>query len=225
MAANPGGFDARVIGGKCERRSATAAPITHWFPCIYGNLPAAMAPGEAPHAGGILRGVLGLCGTTEAQTEQARGAKYSASGPSVRDREPALGHENANRTTGVAGLAPHARERLSRREPWLPSHAGGARPAIVGFSHFPTPRHLLMQLTRLRAKNQITLPASIVTAIGLREGDILRITAEQDRVIITAQEIRERGRTYTMSDWLGAAGGLYDSVAEIDAEIEAGRAE
>lgn len=34
-----------------------------------------------------------------------------------------------------------------------------------------------MQLTRLRAKNQITLPASIVTAIGLREGDILRITA------------------------------------------------
>ena len=82
-----------------------------------------------------------------------------------------------------------------------------------------------MQLTRLRAKNQITLPASIVTAIGLREGDILRITAEQDRVIITAQEIRERGRTYTMSDWLGAAEGLYDSVAEIDAEIEASRAE
>lgn len=80
-----------------------------------------------------------------------------------------------------------------------------------------------MQITRLRAKNQITLPASIVKAIGLRQGDILHIAAEQDRVIITAQEIRERGRTYAMSDWLGAAPGLYDSAAEIDAEIEASR--
>ena len=82
-----------------------------------------------------------------------------------------------------------------------------------------------MQFTRLRARNQITLPASIVTAIGLREGDVLSVTAEQDRVILTLQQIRERGRTYTMSDWLGAAAGLYGSVAEIDAEIAASRAE
>ena len=82
-----------------------------------------------------------------------------------------------------------------------------------------------MQVTRLRAKNQITLPASIVAAIGLREGDILRVTADQDRVIITAQEVRERGRTYTMSDLLGAASGLYDSVADVDAEVAASRAE
>lgn len=82
-----------------------------------------------------------------------------------------------------------------------------------------------MQITRLRAKNQITLPANVVAAIGIREGDILRVAAEQGRVIITAQEIRERGRTYTMSDWLGAASGLYDSVADIDKEIAASRAE
>ena len=82
-----------------------------------------------------------------------------------------------------------------------------------------------MQITKLRAKNQITLPASIAKAIGLREGDILHISAERDRVVITPQEMRERGRTYSMSDWLGAAAGLYDSVAEIDAEIEASRAE
>lgn len=82
-----------------------------------------------------------------------------------------------------------------------------------------------MQITRLRAKNQITLPANVVAALGLREGDILRVAAEQDRVVITAQEIRDRGRTYTMSDLLGAASGLYDSVAEIDAEIDASRAE
>ncbi len=82
-----------------------------------------------------------------------------------------------------------------------------------------------MQVTRLRAKNQITLPASVVAAAGLRQGDLLRIAADRDRVIITAQEVRERGRTYTMSDLLGAASGLYDSVADIDAEIAAGRAE
>ena len=82
-----------------------------------------------------------------------------------------------------------------------------------------------MQVTRLRAKNQITLPASVVAAIGLREGDILRVTVDQGRVIITAQELRERGRTYTMSDLLGAASGLYDSVADVDAEVAASRAE
>ena len=82
-----------------------------------------------------------------------------------------------------------------------------------------------MQLTRLRAKNQITLPASVVAAMGLREGDILHIAAERNRVIVTAQEVRERGRTYTMSDLLGAASGLYDSAAAIDEEIAAGRAE
>ena len=82
-----------------------------------------------------------------------------------------------------------------------------------------------MQVTRLRAKNQITLPASVVAAIGLQEGDILRVTADQDRVVITVQEVRERGRTYTMSDLLGAASGLYDSVADVEAEVAASRAE
>lgn len=82
-----------------------------------------------------------------------------------------------------------------------------------------------MQVTRLRAKNQITLPASVVAAVGLKEGDVLRVAAEQGRVIITAQELRDRGRTYSMSDLLGAASGLYRSVDDIDAEIAAGRAE
>ena len=82
-----------------------------------------------------------------------------------------------------------------------------------------------MQVTRLRAKNQITLPANVVAAVGLKEGDILQVAADQDRVIITVQELRDRGRTYTMSDLLGAAAGLYDSADDIDAEIAAGRAE
>ncbi len=80
-----------------------------------------------------------------------------------------------------------------------------------------------MQITRLRAKNQITLPANVVAAVGLKQGDLLRVSAEQDQVIITARELHDRGRTYTMSDLLGAASGLYDSVADIDAEIATGR--
>ena len=82
-----------------------------------------------------------------------------------------------------------------------------------------------MHVTRLRAKNQLTLPASVVSAVGLKQGDVLHIATDQDRVIITAQELRDRGRTYTMSELLGAASGLYDSVDEIDAEVAAGRAE
>ena len=57
-----------------------------------------------------------------------------------------------------------------------------------------------MQITRLRAKNQITLPANVVAAVGLKQGDLLRVSAEQDQVIITARELHDRGRTYTMSD-------------------------
>lgn len=80
-----------------------------------------------------------------------------------------------------------------------------------------------MQITRLRAKNQITLPANVVAAVGLKQGDLLRVSAEQDQVIITARELHDRGRTYTISDLLGAASGLYASVADIDAEIATGR--
>ena len=82
-----------------------------------------------------------------------------------------------------------------------------------------------MQVTKLRAKNQITLPANVVAAVGLKEGDILHVAADEDRVVITAQELRERGRTYRMSDLLGAASGLYDSADEIDAEVATGRTE
>ena len=82
-----------------------------------------------------------------------------------------------------------------------------------------------MQVTRLRAKNQITLPARVVATVGLKEGDLLRVAVDQDRVIITALELRDHGQSYTMSDLLGAASGLYDSVADIDAEVAAGRAE
>ncbi|MXW00164.1 MAG: AbrB/MazE/SpoVT family DNA-binding domain-containing protein [Holophagales bacterium] len=82
-----------------------------------------------------------------------------------------------------------------------------------------------MPLVRLRAKNQITLPAKVLGTIGASEGDILHIAADGDRLVITAKELRDRGPAYTMTDLLGAASGLYQSVDDIDREIDDGRAE
>jgi len=82
-----------------------------------------------------------------------------------------------------------------------------------------------MPLVRLRPKNQITLPGKVVTLVGLEEGDLLNVTAAGDRIVIAAQEIRDRGASYTMSDLLGAASGLYRSADDIDAEISGGRTE
>ena len=82
-----------------------------------------------------------------------------------------------------------------------------------------------MHVVKLRSKNQITLPGKVVALTGLKEGDFLNVTADGTRIVITAQEVRERSAGYTMSDLLGAASGIYDSVEEIDAEIAGGRTE
>ena len=82
-----------------------------------------------------------------------------------------------------------------------------------------------MALVRLRPKNQITLPGKVVARASLKEGDFLDISADGARIVITAQEIRERGAGYTMSDLLGAASGVYGSIEEIDTEIAHGRTE
>lgn len=82
-----------------------------------------------------------------------------------------------------------------------------------------------MALVKLRSKNQITLPGKVVSLVDLREGDYLNVATEDGRIVLTAQEIRNRGASYTMSDLLGAASGVYRSVEDIDAEIDRGRAE
>ena len=82
-----------------------------------------------------------------------------------------------------------------------------------------------MHMVKLRPKNQITLPGKVVALAGLKEGDFLNVTADGARIVITAQEVRERGAGYSMSDLLGAASGVYGSAEEIDAEIADGRAE
>lgn len=82
-----------------------------------------------------------------------------------------------------------------------------------------------MHILRPRAKDRIDLPADVVAAAGFKQGDILHLSAEQDRVILTARELLDRGRTYKVADLPGAASGLHDSAGDVDAEIVAGRAE
>ena len=82
-----------------------------------------------------------------------------------------------------------------------------------------------MHIVRPRAKNPIDLPAGGVAAAGVKQGDLLHPSAEQDRVILTARELPDRGRIYKMADLLGAASGFYESAGDVDAEIAVGRAE
>ena len=82
-----------------------------------------------------------------------------------------------------------------------------------------------MHMVKLHSRNRITLPGRVVALAGLTEGDFLNVTAEGTRIVITPQEIRERGAGCTMSELLGAASGIYGSAEEIDAEIARGRAE
>ena len=82
-----------------------------------------------------------------------------------------------------------------------------------------------MHIFRLRAKNRINPPASVAAAAGVKQGDIGRLSPEQDHVVLTARKPLDRGRTYKMADLLGAASGLYESAGDVDAEIAAGRAE
>ena len=79
----------------------------------------------------------------------------------------------------------------------------------------------LKQVARPRA-NRIGLEVDDMVVVGPEAGDLVYVADDQDRVI-TTRELRDRRRTYTMSDLLGAAAGLYDSADDIDAEITAGR--
>ena len=82
-----------------------------------------------------------------------------------------------------------------------------------------------MPLVQLRPKNQVTLPAEVIRKAGIQPGDYLEVTANEAQVIITPKEIRDRNRSYKMTDLLGAAKGSYQSAEEIDQEIDHSRAE
>ena len=75
-----------------------------------------------------------------------------------------------------------------------------------------------MSSVRIRAKNQITLPASIVSQTGLREDDVLDIACANG-VITLVPKIRATSRDNLM-DYAGLAGASYgNSAKQIDAAI------
>lgn len=75
-----------------------------------------------------------------------------------------------------------------------------------------------MSAVRIRAKNQITLPASIVSQSGLAEDDVLDVACANG-VITLVPRARAVGRDNLM-DYAGVAGHSYGRTAkQIDATI------
>ena len=82
-----------------------------------------------------------------------------------------------------------------------------------------------MHIFRPRATNCIDLPAGTVAAAGLKQGDILHVSAEQDHVILTTRELLNRGRAYKMADLLGPPPGSTSPLATSIVKSPPGRAE
>lgn len=75
-----------------------------------------------------------------------------------------------------------------------------------------------MTTVRLRAKNQITLPISIVNQLGICEDELLDITCSNG-VITLVRKARASARDKLM-DYAGLAGASYGKTAkQIDASI------
>lgn len=101
------------------------------------------------------------------------------------------------------------------REPAL-SPTGEASRISDSNSNFPP--EVDMTAVRIRAKNQITLPASIVSQTGLTEDDVLDVACANG-VITLVPRVRAAGRDDLM-DYAGLAGTSYGRTArQIDAAI------
>lgn len=74
-----------------------------------------------------------------------------------------------------------------------------------------------MSLVRVRDKAQITLPARVRRALGIEEGDYLRVEVRDDEVVLRPQLVGDRFPTVRLS----AEG--QRRVEEAEAEIREGR--
>ena len=64
--------------------------------------------------------------------------------------------------------------------------------------------------TRLSGKRQITLPLSIVEELGLAPGDVLRVTADGDRIVISREESLAERRRRAIRQVAGSVPGVYE---------------
>ncbi len=69
---------------------------------------------------------------------------------------------------------------------------------------------------RLRARNQLTLPASITTRLGLSPGNDLVIKVSDDQPLVA--EIRPLRRTYA-----GVAAGIFGTPEDVHAYVQGER--
>jgi AbrB family looped-hinge helix DNA binding protein len=78
-----------------------------------------------------------------------------------------------------------------------------------------------MATTKLSAKNQITLPVAMTRYLGLRPGDEIDLTLEEDGV-----RLRKRRSGKALLDWLeGAIKGVpeWETREQVDAWVREGR--
>ena len=66
-----------------------------------------------------------------------------------------------------------------------------------------------MKLAKVTSKGQTTIPKAIRTQCGIREGDILAVTADGNRIIMTKLESPEQAYLQsldaTLGEWLSPA--------------------
>lgn len=82
-----------------------------------------------------------------------------------------------------------------------------------------------MRPLRIREKSQITLPSQLVKALGLKKDDLLNVQLEGDRIILSRPGSADAEPKGLMQFWGVGRQSPARSAAQIDAEIQALRAE
>ena len=74
-----------------------------------------------------------------------------------------------------------------------------------------------LKLVRIQEKGQVTLPAEVRRSLGLKKGDLVAVTATEDGILITPQEVIAN----KLLDEIGQA--LKEQGVTLDDWIESGR--
>jgi AbrB family looped-hinge helix DNA binding protein len=87
----------------------------------------------------------------------------------------------------------------------------------------------MMEIVRLKDKGQVTIPAAIREELNAQLGDFFAVSVENGSIVLKPQALSpalsERPLDPKPSSWFGSARGIYSSVEEIDAFIQAERAQ
>jgi AbrB family looped-hinge helix DNA binding protein len=84
---------------------------------------------------------------------------------------------------------------------------------------------------RLKDKGQVTIPASVRSAIDATVGDVFEVALDDGNIILRPQQMSRKAPSKTKSKakgvdiagWIGSGKGLFKTVDEVDAFIRAER--